>query len=216
MTKFKAMIMCTPKKRLLIFLLITLVNLCFISGTEAQVACQNNWYPVIKQRLVPNVSVSSHINGYVEYLPSDYWSAPNKKFPLLIFITGVGGIGGGDSASLCNVAANALPLKIEQGTYPNQVSWAGQSYSFIVLSPQYNAYPGANGNDVNAMLNYAIAHYRIDTTRIYLTGLSAGANIIMEYAAARMGTLHLLSPMPGSIIGVSIALRIMFADRVIP
>jgi dienelactone hydrolase len=34
------------------------------------------------------------------------------------------------------------------------------------------------------VINYAIKKYRVDTTRIYLTGLSLGGGAIMNYAAA--------------------------------
>src|SRR6266850_3791969 len=141
----------TPAKSLQQFLFLLISLLAIYYDSNAQAACQKNWYPVIKQRLVPNIIISNHIRGYIEYLPPIYKSNPDKRFPLIIFIAGVGGMGNGDSASLCFVAANALPLKIEQGTYPEVVYSDSQPFSFVVISPQCNS-TATKAEDIKSMI----------------------------------------------------------------
>lgn len=148
-------------------------------------------YPLAHQRLVANVSVSPNVKGYTEVLPAGYNPAGSQRYPLIINVPGRGTRGGGTAAELCAVACEAMGLKIEQdepfgsGNYQFQtsVSYAGQNYNFIILSPQYNWGDQESAADVQAMINYAVSHYKVDLSRIYLAGLSSGANMVINYMA---------------------------------
>ena len=170
--------------KLLKSLLCALIILLAFQESKSQSICPNCWVPVTKHRFVTNTIVSPWIYGYLEYLPPAYAANPTKKFPLIIFISGIGSIGGGSFESMCPaLVCGALPLKIEEGRVPNEVYHNGVPYSFIVLTPQMLG--NVNGAaDILAMINYAIAHYRVDRSRIYLTGLSSGEGMIMNYMSS--------------------------------
>jgi predicted esterase len=188
-----------------IFAAIFSVFLC--SGASAQSCdpatdtkcCAGFTYPM-RQTKVPGVTFSgtNFFNGLVQYLPPGYNPAGSQLYPLIIYFHGVGELGNGSNADLCkvlNLYSNGennpfdvpLPERIELGELPT-VTNNGTTYNFVVLSPQYNQYsfPGnyPSAADVAAIINYAIANYKVDPTRIYLTGMSSGANMVIEYAAA--------------------------------
>jgi hypothetical protein len=55
-------------------------------------------------------------------------------------------------------------------------------YSYIVISPQFRVKP--TPWDVQAVINYAKSHYRIESSRIYVTGLSMGGAKTWEWSAS--------------------------------
>jgi predicted esterase len=103
--------------------------------------------------------------GYWEYLPPRY--GDGNDHPLLVFLHGIGENGNGAS-ELARVANNGPPRIIGRDQWPNE-------RPFIVLSPQHpgGGCPGAS--EVHSFIAWAIAHYDVDPTRVYLTGLSCGA-----------------------------------------
>lgn len=171
---------------------ITLVSLGVLIGLQssAQDPCKC-WgeYPLAHQRLVPNVPISAYINGYTEVLPPGYDPNGSKRYPLIINIPGRGAKGTGSVSDLCMVACEGLNFKVEQdiptgsGNYMFQTSVVhnGQTYSFIILSPQIRSGNGETTADIQAMVNFALSQYKVDPARVYLTGLSSGANIILNY-----------------------------------
>jgi Predicted peptidase len=132
------------------------------------------------QTMHPNTPMGTYVGGFFQYLPVGY-STSSQTYPLLIFIHGMGEIGVGDSASLEPILLHGPPMLIDRGTFPQTFSVDGQTFSFIVLSPQFSHWP--TPNDVNDVITYAKAHYRVDPTRIYLTGLSMGGGSCWDYAA---------------------------------
>lgn len=127
------------------------------------------------------ISVNGNIGGFYAALPARYDST-TKDYPLLIFCHGVGELGSGSASSLVTVLRNGPPRLINAGTFPPAFTVNGHSFSFIVLSPQFKNWPGAD--DINQLITYAIAHYRVDTTRVYLTGLSMGGGVTWDYAGS--------------------------------
>src|SRR5206468_3296234 len=57
----------------------------------------------------------------------------------------------------------------------------GKTFSFIVITPQFTYWPG--GNDVQSVIDYCVSHYRVDQSRIYVTGLSMGGGVTWDYAS---------------------------------
>jgi dienelactone hydrolase len=127
-------------------------------------------------------SVYPYIKGYYESLPVDYNKYPAKKYPLLIFIHGIGELGNG-TTDLYKVLRNGPPKLIDQHQFPDSFVVGGKTFSFIVISPQLNTnYRSASV--VKAMIDYCVKKYRVDESRIYLTGLSMGGGISWIYAAS--------------------------------
>ncbi len=165
----------------------------------AQTSCPG--FPSMVQRKVPNLTIGTYIKGFLEYTPAGYNPGGTQRYPLIIYFHGVGEVGPGTNESLCSILGlqnggtqnnpNDVPLpeRIELGQLP-AVTNGGTTYNYVVLSPQYNqySYPGAypSAADVEAMIDYAVAHYKVDVNRIYLTGMSSGSNMIMEYVGTSL------------------------------
>ncbi|HYF33156.1 MAG TPA: T9SS type A sorting domain-containing protein [Chitinophagaceae bacterium] len=125
--------------------------------------------------------------GFYEYTPTDYNVDPSKKYPLIIFLHGIGERGNG-TTELPRVLTNAIPKYINAGHQMRFTSLAGTQETFLVLSPQLSASQGSWQNIyVEEMLKYAKANLRVDTNRIYLTGLSLGGGGTWKYASASLG-----------------------------
>lgn len=138
------------------------------------------------QTAVPSTKINSLINGYYEALPSDYNANPSKKYPLLVFLHGMGEIGNGSAAALPLVLRNGPPKLIKEGKFPTAINVNGQTHSFIVISPQMN---GTSFTPllIQSLMDYIINKYRVDPTRIYLTGLSMGGGMTWDYCGSTPG-----------------------------
>jgi len=121
--------------------------------------------------------------GFYEFKPADYNNNPTARFPLIIFLHGIGERGDG-AAGLPNMVNVGIPGYINRGA-TMQFTVNGQTQTFLVLSPQLNIQYGSWQNFyVDEMLNYAMANLRVDPNRIYLTGLSLGGGGTWKYASA--------------------------------
>jgi hypothetical protein len=128
------------------------------------------------------VSMGPNTNGYYEYLPQGYNNNPGQTYPLILFIHGVGELGNGSQWDLPRLLYTGLAASINVGELPVSLNVNGQSHSFIVISPQFINWP--NPNDIDGILNYVTSHYRVNTSRIYLTGLSMGGGVVWDYVGA--------------------------------
>lgn len=112
------------------------------------------------------------------HLPDDY-NTTTERYPLLVFFHGVGE-GGTD---LNKVLVHGVPKKIAQGA-KMEYTVNGKLYKFIAVSPQAPS-GWMNENNVDAILEYLKATYRVDVSRIYLTGISAGGYATWNYVMAK-------------------------------
>ncbi len=119
--------------------------------------------------------------GLLESLPQDY-ATSNKKYPLLLFFHGLGEEGDGIN-DIWRVIANGPPKLINQGTFPATFTVNGNTYSFIVICPQMKG-PPPNIRDLDSIVNYCFKNYRVDTNRVYFTGLSRGGEEVWGYCSA--------------------------------
>jgi hypothetical protein len=149
-----------------------------ISG---EMIASNNTYDGMSENSLPvhtpkSISINSNVSGYYETLPALY-SKTTKSYPLIIFIHGIGELGTGLSRLNCC----GLPRHIKEGTFPSRFYVNGAYYSYIVISPQFLERPAAW--HVQSVIDYAKSHYRIDASRIYVTGLSMGGGSTWDWAA---------------------------------
>lgn len=98
--------------------------------------------------------------NYLLFLPAGYDAAEKKRWPLILFLHGAGERG------------NDIWMVAKHG--PPKVDMAATNFPFIVVSPQCPAGQKWSNEILLALLDEIEAKYRVDTKRIYLTGLSMG------------------------------------------
>lgn len=116
--------------------------------------------PIIQQEIYDPSTLN-----YLFFMPRDTTAVINGKFPLIITLHGIGELG----SDLWKLKNEGLP-KILDGM---------NTFPFIVVSPQCPSstewyYNGGIQAKVNTLIDSVIARYPVDTSRIYLTGLSMG------------------------------------------
>ncbi|MBA2746277.1 MAG: T9SS type A sorting domain-containing protein [Flavisolibacter sp.] len=137
-----------------------------------------------------NLGLTANLNGLIDYLPSGYDPNGTARYPLLVFFMGTNSHGDGSVAgleSLFSVGGGFPTDQFRDATWVEAYTVNGVTHKFIVVAPQFvTSYDVADPShlDVNAVINYAIANYRVDTTRIYLTGNSSGGGPTINYLGA--------------------------------
>lgn len=127
--------------------------------------------------LRPDGTVDGAPLGYAEYLPPGY--GDGDAAPLLVFLHGSDEAGFGTEGALGRLFVHGLPALIQESRWPDD-------RPFVVLMPQYGTERTQAcqlGDDIAAFLDFALDHYDIDDTRVYLTGVSCGASGIWYYLA---------------------------------
>lgn len=137
-----------------------------------------------------HISMIGNSWGYWEYLPQNY-SSESDTYPLIVFLHGIGELGDGGVDQLPKVLANGTPKTIKDGTFPVSVKVNGETFKFIVISPQFLNWPSTS--DVQGVIDYAVRNYRVNTNRIYLTGLSMGGGAVWDYAGATSANANRLA-----------------------
>jgi antitoxin component YwqK of YwqJK toxin-antitoxin module len=121
---------------------------------------------------------------YLTYLPRDYDTRPATKWPTIIFLHG----GSSRGNDLKRVKANGIPDRIERG----------KELPFIVIAPQCPVDKRWETDDWFDILYSEIkTRYRIDTNRIYLTGLSLGGSGTWYLAMKHPATFAAIAPISG-------------------
>lgn len=87
-----------------------------------------------------------------------------KTYPLIVFLAGQGAVGDGSYSALDIYANGELPIQLQQ---------AIDKYNFILISPQTGS--SYVSGEVDFALAFAKGTYHIDSSKMYLTGLSLGA-----------------------------------------
>jgi hypothetical protein len=150
------------------------------SSVNAEVTSSNTAADDVLETALPihtprQIAINSNVSGYYETLPARY-SLTTKKYPLIIFIHGIGELGTGLSRLNCC----GLPYHIKGGTFPAKFLVNGVYYSYIVISPQFRVRPTAA--HIQSVVNYAKTKYRVDATRVYVTGLSMGGGSTWDWS----------------------------------
>ncbi len=141
---------------------------------------EDNVIETLPALLTPvNTNVSADCAGYYQAIPSRYDSS-EKKYPLILFLHGIGELGNGGS-DLKNMLRTGLPYLINKKKFPADFESNGKHFSFIVIMPQFKHRP--TSTETNEVLQYMLKRYRVDTSRIYVTGLSMGGGVTWELAS---------------------------------
>jgi len=126
-----------------------------VLATAARISHANA--PQTAERVELKVSYEFH---YLSYVPDGYGKDRSQTWPLLLFLHGVGERG----SDLELVKINGPPKLIE----------AGKKFPFVVISPQCPQDTGWEPPALEALIDSIQRRYRIDSARIYVTGLSMG------------------------------------------
>jgi predicted peptidase len=141
--------------------------------------------------------VSTRINdvtfGLYSSVPVHY-SETTKKYPLIIFIAGAGQLGT-TKDELSWLLNDGMMKLIAEKKFPANFKVDGKNYSFIVLTPQFRQVPTLA--EVMDFVAYAKNNYRIDLSRIYLSGLSMGGIMVTDMAAAYPAQFAAIAPISG-------------------
>jgi len=104
---------------------------------------------------------------YLLYLPDGYHRDPDREWPFILFLHGAGDQDNDSGFLMSSGLPGVLYLQEQPEEFP-----------FVVVSPQaFPNIPWWTGDTLavlNVLLDEVISKYRIDESRIYLTGLSMG------------------------------------------
>lgn len=121
---------------------------------------------------------------YLTYLPKDYEVNGSTQWPAIIFLHG----GSSRGSDLKRVKANGIPDRIERG----------KELPFIVIAPQCPVDKRWETDDwFDTFYSEIMTQFRIDTNRIYLTGLSLGGSGTWYLAMKHPSTFAAIAPISG-------------------
>ena len=126
------------------------------------------------------VKVTAKID-YLLFLPQGYEQS-KQSWPLMLFLHGAGESG----TDLAKVKVHGPPKIVE----------SKPDFPFILVSPQSSG-RGWNSDTLNALLDDIIRKYRVDKSRVYLTGLSMGGYGTWSLAAAHPERFAAIVPICG-------------------
>ncbi|WP_349316477.1 prolyl oligopeptidase family serine peptidase [Chitinophaga sp. MM2321] len=124
-------------------------------------------------------SGGANITNYLLYIPDGY-NENQDKWPIVISLHGVGEIG-----SDINVVRNTGLPKVVKGK------------PFIMVAPQCRS-NWWNADALEVFYKAIMAKYRIDPSRVYLTGLSMGGMLTWSWAEAHPEHFAAIIPIAGN------------------
>ena len=109
--------------------------------------------------------------GYLLYLPEQYRADTTKRWPLVMFLHGSGESG-----------EDIEKVKMHG---PPKMAANGKAFPFILVSPQAAIASGWDIDKLYRLIQEIKKNYRVDASRVYLTGLSMGGfgtfSLAMKY-----------------------------------
>jgi predicted peptidase len=130
--------------------------------------------------------------NYLLYLPKDYASAGEKRWPLILFLHGAGERG----TDLALVARHGPPKLVA----------AGKDLPFIIVSPQCPLDQRWDDDALIVLLDDVSVRYRVDRRRVYLTGLSMGGFGVWSLAVNHAERFAAAAPICGGGNGIDVLL----------
>lgn len=130
---------------------------------------------------------------YLLYVPSEYDPKSTKVWPLMLFLHGAGERG----ADLKRVAIHGPMSLAKQGT----------NFPFIIAAPQCPENARWHSETLIPLLDKLATSLKVDTNRIYLTGLSMGGYGTWDLGVTHPGRFAAIAPIcgGGSVLDVLLA-----------
>lgn len=125
----------------------------------------------------------THKINYLLLLPEDYKAQKKERFPLMLFLHGIGERG-----------TNVNVVKVHG---PPKVAEKMSNFPFILVSPQCPPGGWWDNETLIALLDEVTDEYRVDTNRVYLTGLSMGGFGAWSLALAHPERFAAVAPICG-------------------
>lgn len=120
--------------------------------------------------------INSNVAGFWQGVPARY-HLTTKKYPLVVFIHGIGELG----TTLSKINCCGLPWHLANKTFPPNFRVNSLNHSFVVIAPQFKVRP--TPAQVQSVIDFAKRRWRIDATRVYVTGLSMGGGSTFDWSA---------------------------------
>ena len=118
---------------------------------------------------------------YLLFLPKGYEAQADKKWPLILFLHGSGERGTNvwlvsvhGPPKLVKPVVEAPKNETPEARAQRELAMKKLSENFIVISPQCPANERWDNDTLLGLLDHINATHRVDTSRVYLTGLSMG------------------------------------------
>jgi len=122
--------------------------------------------------------------AYLLYLPKAYDAEPATRWPLTLFLHGSGERG----TNIAVVTKHGPPRLVREG----------HDLPFILISPQCPDKQRWDDTILLGLLDEIEARYRVDTNRVYLTGLSMGGSGTWNLGLKHPQSFAALAPICGS------------------
>ncbi len=174
-----------------VFLLVLVISICSCKKDSSPERPAEERTSIEK---TVTIDLSSNCGGLYQSVPAAYDNT-TTSYPLLVFLHSGSEIGNG-STDLPKLLNMPVFSRLQKGTFPASFSAGGQSFSFIVVSPQFKKWPVIA--DVDAVVEYCKRNLRVDQSRIYIMGCSMGGGATWEYSAAYSSKIAAIVPIAGA------------------
>jgi predicted peptidase len=165
--------------------------------------CRTPAAPEGKQPHSKGMAQTYHFNkiskqdlSYLLFLPDEYGQEPGKKWPLLLFLHGSGERG----TDVWKVATHGPP---------NSITNKSASFPFIIVAPQCPEGQIWQGEPLLGLIDEVSRKFRVDSARVYATGLSMGGYGTWELGTTFPERFAAIAPVcgGGELISVLLASR---------
>lgn len=121
---------------------------------------------------------------YISYIPQEYKNDTLKNWPLIIYLHGGSGRG-------------TDTIKLYTYGIPDQI-WRGREFPFVIIAPQCPLdHRWSTDNWFENFYEEIITKYRVDTNKVYLTGVSLGGAGTWYLAIKHPDKFAAIAPMSG-------------------
>jgi len=121
---------------------------------------------------------------YISYIPKEYNDDTIKKWPMIIYLHG-GSSRGADT------------MKLNCCGIPDQI-WRGRDFPFVIVAPQCPINKRwSTDNWFDNFYKELTKKYRVDTNKVYLTGVSLGGSGTWYLAIKYPGKFAAIAPISG-------------------
>lgn len=166
------------RKTLCAFVCAFMTLVAWMNPAKAQI-------PLQMQRVAVPAGTTTY--GYMQYLPGGFTS--RNDWPLIVYLHGSGECGNGSSESILK--------KVEDQGVAFEIANHGRKLPAVVLAPQ-SPVTTWNAASIDQIVNYAIANYRVDSNRVYITGYDAGGTGAIAYLNAYPNKVAAVAPVCGN------------------